>query len=659
MLDKEKIRQFLLTGNSPFAILHINSKPFSELTEDDIASVTAEDIRAAYETTKKDTLDPIVLQKWISQLGEGRALEMQKAVLDLVEISHQILIDPQHYSSWHCYIGNFSLWNSYVIDQLKVDKTTPAIEIAIKQFIEECNGVTPYEIIGLPIFAQYSEDVIVQVCSKYKLIDTFKPGISDGQGGKRHEILNRAMRCLLDHQDILKKIVGPNPHSSIQFYEKITKFILDNGSPYAILGINKPIADVTSRDIDDRAKQLQLQYHPDKCQDGAAASPAYDKICIAKEYLKKYRAIVDTNPTVLIEQQRWIREKTQQESLRAEAAEFNRIEAELNKPKLRQIIVEFLTAYYAKQEMEIGKERAAKDAEVQQFQAVLQQVTVELQQTQTESCKLRKTVAQQQAEIIRLQGELASIQERTILLSDQQGKLANEVLADSIYGSHLCEAISKSDILQIKLLILAGARLNTQSPGNNYTPLHWTFILANSSYARQLISGLLFEAGADPLLPDSTGKIPLDYAPGDYALTTYTKAAAAKLLFSRYHIPNVNALLLGNYTTYLNQATANGEFLLVKLLVLAGAEINAASTGCKYTPLHWAVCNLGFLPIKEQEKYNPIIITLCEAGADPLQVDAYGKIPLDYYPQHACLAAYTEKKKYQRATQKLVTRLCQ
>ena len=131
----------------------------------------------------------------------------------------------------------------------------------------------------------------------------------------------------------------------------------------------------------------------------------------------------------------------------------------------------------------------------------------------------------------------------------------------------------------------------------------------------------LLEHGADierPPAGEYTGKIEqLFLMPVmELASTLDDPAYLASLL---RHGGNPNALDVYGYRTIINEAILGSRIENVRLLVEAGADINARARGSMATPLHSAVSYRDF----------EIAYYLLEQGADPLLEDKVGYSPVD------------------------------
>ena len=217
--------------------------------------------------------------------------------------------------------------------------------------------------------------------------------------------------------------------------------------------------------------------------------------------------------------------------------------------------------------------------------------------------------------------------------------------------SALHYAAVSGDVDLVNSLIRAGANVNATTFGSKNIPLHFATNpgIAGGKFNPQIIKALI-KAGADTQAKRTDRKTPLEFAPSQYkeqikkiiqkdifnlvkTKRTEEIVLAKKILEQFLKRPNIFDKKIVNYqdkrgTSALHYAAASGDLELVKLLIQAGANVNATTFGSKNTPLHFAtkptvVGKGGVLNLE-------IIKALIGAGADTKAKRTDGKTPLGF-----------------------------
>ncbi len=227
-------------------------------------------------------------------------------------------------------------------------------------------------------------------------------------------------------------------------------------------------------------------------------------------------------------------------------------------------------------------------------------------------------------------------------------------MADDHGITLLMDAAETGSLDAMKLLIARGADVNAQNSFGS-TALMWSAI--DSKKVR-----LLLDHGADPNKVSRTGRTALLVA----AFSSNPSAGIVRLLLARGADPKavdqkgwttLNAAALGNDTatirilidagadvnaadlvgpnyfgsTPLMNAAQNGNLAAVKLLLAKGAKVNAVSSREKFTQVkNGRIALGGFTPLMLAAPFGPpeLIQILMDAGADVNAADIRGMTPL-------------------------------
>ncbi|MCJ8339501.1 MAG: ankyrin repeat domain-containing protein [Pseudomonadales bacterium] len=138
--------------------------------------------------------------------------------------------------------------------------------------------------------------------------------------------------------------------------------------------------------------------------------------------------------------------------------------------------------------------------------------------------------------------------------------------------SPLYVAITKRQPEILKLLLAAGAKVNTLNGANNETALLKAIKDHNQTAVKQLLA-----AGADSNIANKYGVTPLFRAINDLPMVKLLLASGA----------DIHAKVTSKQRTALHEAIAKGNIEVIRLLLAAGAKPNVYSLAGK-TPLHLA-----------------------------------------------------------------------
>ncbi|KAK6358105.1 hypothetical protein TWF730_007460 [Orbilia blumenaviensis] len=143
----------------------------------------------------------------------------------------------------------------------------------------------------------------------------------------------------------------------------------------------------------------------------------------------------------------------------------------------------------------------------------------------------------------------------------------------------------------VKILLEAGAELDTKCDSHGQTPLSWA-----AANGREAVVKILLEAGAELDTKSKSGQTPLSWA------AQYGYEVVVKILLEAGAELDTKSK---SGQTPLSWAAANGREAVVKILLEAGAELDTKSESDR-TPLSWAAAN----------GREAVVKILLEAGAE-------------------------------------------
>lgn len=209
---------------------------------------------------------------------------------------------------------------------------------------------------------------------------------------------------------------------------------------------------------------------------------------------------------------------------------------------------------------------------------------------------------------------------------DRRGRTA--VYRAALYGH--ADAVTR--------LASAGARLDTMTPDDFWTPLH---VAANENHV-EVVKALAAAKAVVDARQDAGYPTPLLVALGN------TSVAAVKALLAAGADPNV---WTDSGSTAIRRATRSGHHAMAQALLAAGARLNDVHGQGWQPPLHDVVGLCGPLPKDDPDNdyYRVTVMkALLAAGADSAAKNAEGKTPLDVATS---LLAGTENEFYRACYQ--------
>ena len=196
-------------------------------------------------------------------------------------------------------------------------------------------------------------------------------------------------------------------------------------------------------------------------------------------------------------------------------------------------------------------------------------------------------------------------------LADSGTQEGEDKQAPAIGSEALFTAIEKGDIETVRLLVEAGADVNAAAGFGGNTPLHEAVEEGNAEIVQ-----ILVDAGADIEAKGFMGQTPLGLAAEEGA-TEIMQILLGKLAGSgTQEGEDKQAPAIGSEALF--TAIEKGDVETVRLLVEAGADVNAAAGFGGNTPLHEAV----------EEGNAEIVQILVDAGADIEAEGFMGRTPL-------------------------------